>query len=55
MDLDTSDEWIVQRTGVRERRIADPDVNTSDLGYEASLKALHLSGITAKDLEILSL
>ena len=38
MGLDTSDEWIVQRTGVRERRIADPDVNTSDLGREASLR-----------------
>ncbi len=40
MGLDTSDEWIVQRTGISERRMADPAVNTSDLGYEASLKAM---------------
>ncbi len=37
MGLDTSDQWIVQRTGISERRIADPGVATSDLGYEASL------------------
>jgi 3-oxoacyl-[acyl-carrier-protein] synthase-3 len=30
MGLDTTDEWIVQRTGVKERRMADPDVATSD-------------------------
>lgn len=52
MGLDTSDEWIVQRTGVRERRIADLDVSTSDLGYEASLKALDMAGVTAKDLDL---
>ena len=34
--LDTSDEWIVRRTGVSERRIAEPHVATSDLGLEAS-------------------
>jgi 3-oxoacyl-[acyl-carrier-protein] synthase-3 len=53
MGLDTSDEWITQRTGVRERRIADPDVNTSDLGYEASLKALKMAGMTAQDLDLI--
>ena len=53
MDLDTSDEWIVQRTGIRERRIADPEVNTSDLGYEASLKALDMAGVTANDLDLI--
>ncbi len=53
MDLDTSDEWIVQRTGIRERRIADPEVTTSDLGYEASLKALDMAGMTAKDLDLI--
>jgi len=51
MGLDTTDEWIVQRTGVRERRIADPDVTTSDLAYEAALKAFDTAGITAKDLD----
>lgn len=55
MGLDTSDEWIVQRTGVRERRIADPEVATSDLGYEASLKALDMANMTAKDLDLIIL
>jgi 3-oxoacyl-[acyl-carrier-protein] synthase-3 len=53
MGLDTTDEWIVQRTGVQERRVADPDVNTSDLGYEASVKALEMAGISAKDLDLI--
>jgi 3-oxoacyl-[acyl-carrier-protein] synthase-3 len=53
MGLDTTDEWIVQRTGVSERRIADPDVTTSDLAYEASLKALDMAGMTAKDLDLI--
>ena len=53
MGLDTTDEWVVQRTGVSERRIADPDINTSDLGYEAALKAFDMAGITAKDLDLI--
>ncbi len=53
MGLDTTDEWITQRTGVRERRIADPDVNTSDLAYHATLKALDMAGMTAKDLDLI--
>ncbi|MBU0989145.1 MAG: ketoacyl-ACP synthase III [Proteobacteria bacterium] len=53
MGLDTTDEWIVQRTGVRERRIAAPEVTTSDLGYEAALKAFDMAGITAKDLDLI--
>lgn len=53
MGLDTTDEWIVQRTGVKERRVADPDVNTSDLGYEASVKALEMAGMSAKDLDLI--
>ena len=44
--LATTDDWIVQRTGVKERRIAEPDVATSDLGYEASLKALDMAGLS---------
>ena len=53
MGLDTTDEWIVQRTGVKERRIAEPDVNTSDLSLEASLKALDMAGMKAKDLDLI--
>ncbi len=55
MGLDTTHEWIVQRTGVSERRMADPGVNTSDLGYEASVKALEAAGLTAKDLDLIML
>jgi len=53
MGLDTSDDWIVQRTGIRERRIADPDVTTSDLAYEASVQALDRAGINASDLDMI--
>jgi 3-oxoacyl-[acyl-carrier-protein] synthase III len=53
MGLNTSDEWIVQRTGVRERRIAEPDVATSDLAREAALKAFDMAGITAKDIDLI--
>ncbi|MGH7850635.1 MAG: beta-ketoacyl-ACP synthase III [Thermodesulfobacteriota bacterium] len=49
--VDTSDEWIQSRTGIRERRIADPDVATSDIAYEASLRALESSGVDARDLD----
>ena len=53
MGLNTTDEWIVQRTGVSERRIADPDIATSDLAYDASLKALDMAGMTAKELDLI--
>jgi 3-oxoacyl-[acyl-carrier-protein] synthase-3 len=55
MGLDTSDEWIVKRTGVRERRMAAPEVATSDLGFEASQKALDMAGLTAGDLDLIIL
>jgi len=53
MGLDTSDEWIVQRTGIKERRIADPEVCASDLAYEASKKALKIAGINPRDLDLI--
>jgi 3-oxoacyl-[acyl-carrier-protein] synthase III len=53
MGLDTNDEWIQKRTGVKERRIADPDVTASDLGYEAALKALEMAGLTAQDIDLI--
>ncbi len=55
MGLDTSHEWIVQRTGIVERRMADPDVATSDLAYEASKKALDMAGLTPQDLDLIIL
>jgi 3-oxoacyl-[acyl-carrier-protein] synthase III len=53
MGLDTTDEWIVQRTGVSERRIADPDVTTADLAREASLKALEMAGMGVRDIDLI--
>lgn len=53
MGLETTDEWIVQRTGVKERRIAEPDVATSDLACEASVRALKTAGLSAGDLDLI--
>lgn len=43
--VDTSDEWIVTRTGIRERRIAAPNETVSTMGFEAAKRALEMSGI----------
>jgi 3-oxoacyl-[acyl-carrier-protein] synthase III len=48
--VETSDEWILQRTGIRERHIVDEGTATSDLAREASLGALAQAGITPKDV-----
>ena len=53
MGLETSDEWIVKRTGISERRIADPDMTTSDLAREAALQAFDMAGITAQDVDLI--
>ncbi len=53
MGLDTSDEWIVTRTGVSERRIAAPGVATSDLARQASLKALEMAGLNPRQLDLI--
>lgn len=49
--VDTTDEWIFSRTGIKERRIADKDMATSDTAYRAALNALEDSGISAQDLD----
>lgn len=51
--LDTSDEWIVQRTGIRERRFAAEDQATSDLCIEAATRALEAAGMQAEDLDLI--
>jgi len=51
--LDTSDEWIVERTGIRERRVADQNTATSDLATEAARKALAAAKIDAKDIDLI--
>jgi 3-oxoacyl-[acyl-carrier-protein] synthase III len=48
--VETSDEWILQRTGIKERHVVDPGVATSDLAKEAALGALQQAGITADQL-----
>jgi 3-oxoacyl-[acyl-carrier-protein] synthase III len=53
--LDTSDEWIVERTGIRERYIATADQSVAMLSCEASEKALERAGLTAKDLDAIVL
>ena len=51
--LDTSDEWIRQRTGIGERRVAAPGELTSDLAVRAGAKALASAGLSACDLDLL--
>lgn len=53
--LETTDEWIVQRTGIRERRIAEPHEATSDLAQKASLEALEAAGMTPENLDLIIL
>jgi hypothetical protein len=51
--VDTSDEWIVQRTGIRERRIVAEGQSTSDLCIEAGRRALEDAGLAATDLDLI--
>ncbi len=51
--VDTSDEWITSRTGIKERRIAAEDEYTSDLAAKAAERALEQSGISAEDIQLI--
>ena len=51
--VDTSDEWILQRTGIRERHIVDPGVATSDLGKEAAVRALANAKLSPDDIGVI--
>jgi len=51
--VDTSDEWIRERTGIRERRIADEGQAASDLAYEASKIALERAGLGPEDIDVI--
>lgn len=51
--VDTNDQWIVERTGIRERRIADPHTSTSDFCVEAAQMALERSGVAAEQLDLI--
>jgi 3-oxoacyl-[acyl-carrier-protein] synthase-3 len=50
--VDTSDEWIVERTGIRERRVAAPEEALSDFALPASLQALEQAGVSPADLDL---
>jgi 3-oxoacyl-[acyl-carrier-protein] synthase III len=51
--IDTSDEWILQRTGIRERHIAEPGVGTSELAREAAVRAIAGAGLTPDDIGVI--
>jgi 3-oxoacyl-[acyl-carrier-protein] synthase-3 len=51
--VDTTDEWIVTRTGIRTRRIVEPDQAASDLAVLAALAALQDAGLTPRDLDLI--
>jgi 3-oxoacyl-[acyl-carrier-protein] synthase-3 len=51
--VDTSDDWIMQRVGIRERHIVDPGVATSDLGKQAALLAIERAGLTPEDIGVI--
>ncbi|MBQ1764444.1 MAG: 3-oxoacyl-ACP synthase, partial [Aquincola sp.] len=51
--LETSDAWIVERTGIRARHFAEPEVGASDLALHASVAALQAAGITAADVDLI--
>ena len=51
--VETSDEWILQRTGIRERHIVEPGVATSDLATEAAKKAIQRAGLTPDDIDFI--
>jgi 3-oxoacyl-[acyl-carrier-protein] synthase-3 len=51
--VNTSDEWITERTGIKERRIAEQGQYTSDLAYEAGKRALKAAGLSVQDLDLI--
>jgi 3-oxoacyl-[acyl-carrier-protein] synthase-3 len=51
--VDTNDEWILQRTGIRERHLVDPGVATSDLAAEAAREAIARAGLTPADIDFI--
>ncbi|WP_319784134.1 beta-ketoacyl-ACP synthase III [Oceanisphaera sp. IT1-181] len=53
--VDTSDTWIVERTGIRERRIAGMDETIATMSHQAALRAIEAAGISALDLDMIIL
>ncbi|MBT0731216.1 beta-ketoacyl-ACP synthase III [Rosenbergiella nectarea] len=51
--VETTDEWIVTRTGIRERRVAGPDENVATMGFHAAQKAIEMAGIDKNDIGLI--
>ena len=51
--IETSDQWIVERTGIHARHFAERDVCSSDLALEASRRAIEAAGVTADDIDLI--
>ncbi|MEZ9703693.1 3-oxoacyl-ACP synthase [Vibrio breoganii] len=51
--VDTADEWIVARTGIKERRISAPDESVADMGFIAAKNAIEMAGIDKKDIDLI--
>lgn len=51
--IDTTDEWIFQRTGIRARHVAAEGEHTSDLALQASKRAMEMAGVTASDIDLI--
>lgn len=51
--IDTNDEWIVTRTGIRSRYLAEPGTTSSELGLVAAQRALEMAGVAAADLDLI--
>lgn len=51
--VETTSEWIIQRTGIIQRHVVDPGVATSDLGKEAAIKAIEQAGLTPDDIDLI--
>lgn len=51
--IDTNDEWIVTRTGIRSRYLAEPGTNSSELGLVAAQRALEMAGVAASEIDLI--
>ena len=51
--IETTDEWIASRTGIRERRVVGPNDSTTSLGAAAARQALDRAGLTANDIDLI--
>jgi 3-oxoacyl-[acyl-carrier-protein] synthase III len=50
--MDTSDEWVIQRSGIKERRFVEPGIGSAELGAHAAEAALRDAGVTAADIDL---